>query len=190
MSETPQAYIPVVLQQPQNGGGAQAALAPNAQGSERTLFDLAVDAARGGQQEVSDYLLNKAIEAEGRGGATTLHLPGLQSPFGHIFSLDDPLIKAVTRGGLSPQPTLHKFNETLFMLGTYLGIKDPGAATGASFAFLKAAARFPLIESIISTYVYYATRFAKIPRSPNDKGFEIGLEDEKAKVTRGGAEED
>ena len=178
--EQPQAFIPIMF----SPNGTPTQLPDNAVGTERTLIELAAECERNGQNDIGDYLLSKAMEAESNGGQAGLHVPGLNSPSGYTYELEDSLIKSLAINSMSPSPTPHKFNESLYLLGGYNGIVDPAQMTQWTFSVLRSA-----VNNIYTGGIFYyvankATRYTKKPRHAKDKGFEIGMRDRRAKVTR------
>ncbi len=103
---------------------------------------------------------------------------------GSAFNLDGGLEKALARTQLRPQKTPYRINGTLLALGAYDGIREPSEATNKTFAFLQRMARHPIVHAIINTRCSQVTRFARLARGPRDTGFEVGLRDTRAPMTR------
>lgn len=147
--------------------------------SAESVFEMARQMESAGFPDASTFLMEKAILAENSGGFTSN--PFIPPSDG---ALQAQLFKGLNRSASSPSGTPMRINETLLHLGAYTGIREPTEASSLTFAFLQRVARFPIIEAIIRTRKYQATRFAKSPLHTRDTGFEIRMRDKRAKVSR------
>ena len=161
MAQPMQAYIPISFGAPGSGPGYMEA-PPNMAGDAETIFQLALEAARSGNLPASNYLVDKAAEAERSGGRTQVHIPGMNHSQGIVRDLAMPMMKSMAANALKPVPTPSKYSEFMDTMGVYDGIKNPEDVTGRSFAFLEALTRNPSVEGVIRTRISQATRFCRI----------------------------
>ena len=153
-------------------------------GAAHALANLAAECDKDGNPQVAEYLFGKALESERQGREVAIAVPGFTSQYGQRYSMDDDLIKALVRNAWSPSPTPFKINETLYLLGAYTGIRDPGEVMQQTHAILKAASQNVFMAGPLRLCANKATRYTTQSFHKRDKGFEIRMKDRRASVTR------
>lgn len=143
------------------------------------------------ERTVAHSLLQQAFEADKRGRALGLSLPGLTADLGGgPTCIDgDALLKSMAANSLKPKPTPVRVNYTLDALGEYTGIQDAATLTSRTMAFLEAVSRTPAVQLIIRTRVAQAQRFCRRSRFKGDIGLGIRQIEERRQLTGAAARE-
>lgn len=183
-----------ILQFPVALAGTNGSGPVNALVQSDTLAAVALSLADAGHRELAEQVWRASMTADANGAP--IHLPGYESPYGVMKDDGGGFMKALlmqnfnlnkgSGGGAEPKPTPTKISEALYLLGGYTGmdIRDPFNLTSRTNEFLRRIARLPHVYAVLSVDVMKLARFCKIPRRPDDTGFEIRMRDRKALVTR------